>query len=97
MCHPCGTRFEQNTQEELLPVVRPQSTTAALVTGNVVVIKPSDQTPMIASRFMDLLIEAGLPPGVAILITGPGGTVSAAGSRPPTTQIVDAATGLLPV
>lgn len=50
-------------------------TAAALVTGNTVVMKPSDQTPIIAARFMELLIEAGLPPGVANLLTGPGGQV----------------------
>jgi RHH-type proline utilization regulon transcriptional repressor/proline dehydrogenase/delta 1-pyrroline-5-carboxylate dehydrogenase len=50
---------------------------AAIVAGNAVLIKPSDQTPVIASRLMDLLIEAGLLPGVANLLTGPGGTVGA--------------------
>ncbi|MBI2927590.1 MAG: bifunctional proline dehydrogenase/L-glutamate gamma-semialdehyde dehydrogenase [Verrucomicrobia bacterium] len=50
-------------------------TTAAVVTGNTVVMKPSDQTPVIAARFMELLIEAGLPPGVVNLLTGPGSQV----------------------
>ncbi|HEX4265753.1 MAG TPA: aldehyde dehydrogenase family protein [Verrucomicrobiae bacterium] len=50
---------------------------AAVVAGNAVILKPSDQTPVIASRLMDLLMEAGLPPGVANLVTGPGGTVGA--------------------
>jgi RHH-type proline utilization regulon transcriptional repressor/proline dehydrogenase/delta 1-pyrroline-5-carboxylate dehydrogenase len=52
-------------------------TVAALVTGNTVIMKPSDQTPVIASRLMDLLIESGLPPGVVNLLTGPGATVGA--------------------
>src|SRR5204863_7605235 len=39
--------------------------------------KPSDQTPVIASRLMDLLVEAGLPLGVANLVTAPGGSVGA--------------------
>src|SRR6267142_1275796 len=51
--------------------------TAAIVGGNAVIIKPSDQTPVIGARLMDLLIEAGLPPGVANLLTGPGGKVGA--------------------
>jgi RHH-type proline utilization regulon transcriptional repressor/proline dehydrogenase/delta 1-pyrroline-5-carboxylate dehydrogenase len=50
---------------------------AAIVAGNAVIIKPSDQTPVIGARLMDLLIEAGLPPGVANLLTGPGGKVGA--------------------
>jgi RHH-type proline utilization regulon transcriptional repressor/proline dehydrogenase/delta 1-pyrroline-5-carboxylate dehydrogenase len=48
---------------------------AAIVAGNAVVIKPSDQTPVIASRLMDLLMEAGLPAGVANLVMGPGSVV----------------------
>ncbi len=52
-------------------------TTAALVAGNAVIIKPSDQTPVIASRLMELLAKAGFPPGVSNLLTGPGGTVGA--------------------
>jgi RHH-type transcriptional regulator, proline utilization regulon repressor / proline dehydrogenase / delta 1-pyrroline-5-carboxylate dehydrogenase len=52
-------------------------TAAALVTGNAVLIKPSDQTPVIGSRLMDLIVEAGFSPGVANLLTGAGGTVGA--------------------
>lgn len=50
---------------------------AAMVAGNAVLLKPSNETPIIASRLMQLLMEAGLPPGVANLVTGPGGTVAA--------------------
>jgi RHH-type transcriptional regulator, proline utilization regulon repressor / proline dehydrogenase / delta 1-pyrroline-5-carboxylate dehydrogenase len=50
---------------------------AAIAAGNAVLIKPSDQTPVIASRLMDLFIEAGLPAGVANFVTGPGSTVGA--------------------
>lgn len=52
-------------------------TTAAMVAGNAVIIKPSDQTPVIAARLMELLMKAGCPPGVANLLTGPGGTIGA--------------------
>jgi RHH-type proline utilization regulon transcriptional repressor/proline dehydrogenase/delta 1-pyrroline-5-carboxylate dehydrogenase len=45
---------------------------AALVTGNTVVLKPSSQTPVIAARFVALLHEAGLPPGVAQFLPGRG-------------------------
>jgi RHH-type proline utilization regulon transcriptional repressor/proline dehydrogenase/delta 1-pyrroline-5-carboxylate dehydrogenase len=50
---------------------------AAVVAGNAVILKPSDQTPVIAARLMELLMEAGLPPGVANLLTGPGSRVGA--------------------
>jgi len=52
-------------------------TTAAVVAGNTVIVKPSDQTPIIGARLVSLCLEAGLPPGVVNLITGPGSTVGA--------------------
>ena len=52
-------------------------TAAAVVAGNAVIMKPSDQTPLIAGRWMTLLMEAGLPAGVVNLLTGPGGSVGA--------------------
>src|ERR687896_751281 len=36
----------------------------ALVAGNVVVLKMSQQTPLVASRYADAFAAAGLPPGV---------------------------------
>jgi 1-pyrroline-5-carboxylate dehydrogenase len=50
-------------------------TTAALVTGNTVILKPSSDSPAIAAFFMNILLEAGLPPGVVNFVTGSGGTV----------------------
>ncbi|MEO0080755.1 MAG: L-glutamate gamma-semialdehyde dehydrogenase [candidate division WOR-3 bacterium] len=50
-------------------------TTAAAVTGNTVVLKPSSDAPLIAAMFTEVLEEAGLPPGVVNLLTGPGGAV----------------------
>jgi RHH-type transcriptional regulator, proline utilization regulon repressor / proline dehydrogenase / delta 1-pyrroline-5-carboxylate dehydrogenase len=52
-------------------------TAAAVVTGNTVVMKPSDQTPVIGARLMELLLEAGLPAGVVNLLTGPGSRIGA--------------------
>jgi len=52
-------------------------TVAALVTGNTVVIKPAEQSSVIAARFMNLMQEAGLPEGVANLLFGDGETVGA--------------------
>jgi len=45
-------------------------TTAAIVTGNTVVLKPSPDAPTIAAKFVDLLVEAGLPAGVVNLVQG---------------------------
>lgn len=44
----------------------------ALVCGNTVIVKPAEDTPFTAVRFFEILEEAGLPPGVANLITGYG-------------------------
>lgn len=44
----------------------------ALVCGNTVVVKPAEDTPLTAVLFFEILEEAGVPPGVANLITGYG-------------------------
>jgi len=48
---------------------------AAIVTGNTVVLKPSSDSPLTAWAFMEIIEEVGLPPGVLNLVTGPGGSV----------------------
>lgn len=50
----------------------------ALVTGNCVVLKPAEQTPLTALRLGELLLEAGLPEGVVNIVTGFGETAGAA-------------------
>ena len=50
----------------------------ALVAGNTVVVKPASTTPLAAIRVVGLLNEAGLPPGVLNIITGPGRLVGEA-------------------
>jgi len=47
-------------------------TSAALATGNTVVLKPAEQTPVIAAHFTALLREAGVPAGVVNFVPGPG-------------------------
>jgi aldehyde dehydrogenase (NAD+) len=47
----------------------------ALICGNTVVFKPSSDTPICATKFIEALVEAGLPKGVLNLIHGPGGEV----------------------
>lgn len=44
----------------------------ALICGNTVVVKPAEDTPLTAVRLFEILEEAGLPPGVANLVTGYG-------------------------
>jgi RHH-type proline utilization regulon transcriptional repressor/proline dehydrogenase/delta 1-pyrroline-5-carboxylate dehydrogenase len=63
-------------------------TTAALVTGNTVVIKPAEQTPVIAARLFALLGEAGLPPGVANFLPGRGEEVGAYLVAHPAVEII---------
>ncbi|MDQ6596257.1 aldehyde dehydrogenase [Bacillus salipaludis] len=48
---------------------------AALAAGNTVVIKPASYTPLSAVLLGEIANEAGLPPGVLNIITGPGSTV----------------------
>jgi len=50
-------------------------TSAAIVAGNPVVLKPASPTPLIASRFVQILHEAGLPPAVLQFVPGPGGRI----------------------
>ncbi|MEF2978620.1 aldehyde dehydrogenase family protein [Subtercola sp. YIM 133946] len=44
----------------------------ALATGNTVVIKPSEVTPLTSIRLVELCVEAGIPAGVVNLVTGDG-------------------------
>ncbi|KAJ6526804.1 aldehyde dehydrogenase [Mycena capillaripes] len=47
----------------------------ALATGNCIVLKPSEMTPLSALKFAELVVEAGFPPGVVNIINGYGTTV----------------------
>jgi aldehyde dehydrogenase (NAD+) len=53
----------------------------ALATGNTVVMKPAEQTPLSALRIGELIVEAGFPPGVVNLLPGFGPTAGAAIAR----------------
>jgi aldehyde dehydrogenase (NAD+) len=50
----------------------------ALATGNCIVLKPSEFTPLTALRMCTLINEAGFPPGVVNIIPGYGNTVGQA-------------------
>jgi RHH-type transcriptional regulator, proline utilization regulon repressor / proline dehydrogenase / delta 1-pyrroline-5-carboxylate dehydrogenase len=53
-------------------------TTAALATGNTVVMKPAEQSAVVAAKLMEVFREAELPPGVLNYLPGPGEIVGAA-------------------
>ena len=50
----------------------------ALATGNTCILKPASWTPLSAIRLAELALEAGFPPGVVNVVTGPGGSAGAA-------------------
>ena len=47
----------------------------ALVCGNTIVFKPATDTPLLGERFVELLVEAGVPAGVVNIVHGGGGAV----------------------
>jgi 1-pyrroline-5-carboxylate dehydrogenase len=49
----------------------------AIIAGNTVVLKPSSDAPLMGYTFGEALRDAGLPPGVFNLVTGPGDVVGA--------------------
>jgi acyl-CoA reductase-like NAD-dependent aldehyde dehydrogenase len=47
----------------------------ALASGNAVVFKPASDTPLVALKLVEILLEAGLPPTAISCLTGSGGAV----------------------
>jgi aldehyde dehydrogenase (NAD+) len=60
----------------------------ALVAGNTVVFKPAEDTPLVATRLTEILLEAGLPPGVLNLVHGYGEEAGAPLVRHPDVSLV---------
>jgi alpha-ketoglutaric semialdehyde dehydrogenase len=60
----------------------------ALVCGNTVVFKPANDTPMLGQRFVELLVEAGVPAGVVNLVHGFGREVGDRIVRHPDVRVV---------
>ena len=48
------------------------TTVASIVSGNTVILKPSDPTPVVAAKFVELMEEVGLPSGVLNYLPGDG-------------------------
>ena len=60
----------------------------ALVCGNTVVLKPAEDTPLLAQRFVELLDEAGLPEGVVQIVHGFGEEAGDALVRHPDVPVI---------
>jgi 1-pyrroline-5-carboxylate dehydrogenase len=63
-------------------------TAASIVTGNTVILKPSSDAPTIAAKFMEVLEEAGIPPGVVNFCPGSGSAFGNAIVGHPKTRFV---------
>ena len=53
-------------------------TMAAVATGNTVIVKPAEQSPIVAAKFFEVLQSVGLPVGVVNFLPGPGHIVGEA-------------------
>ena len=71
-------------------------TAAALVTGNTVVMKPAEQSSVVAAQLMEIFREAGLPAGVLNYLPGGGEVAGAALVEHPDVALI-AFTGSRPV
>lgn len=56
----------------------------ALVTGNTMVVKPAETTPLTDLKVVEIMTQAGLPPGVLNVVTGQGSVVGQALLEHPT-------------
>jgi len=63
-------------------------TAAAIVTGNTVVMKPSEDTPVVGAKLMEAFVAAGVPPGVINYVNGTGAEVGKALVEHPAVDIV---------
>ena len=62
--------------------------TAAIVSGNTIVLKPSSDAPATAYQLVSIFEEAGLPPGVLNYLTGPGALAGEKLVRHPKTRFI---------
>jgi 1-pyrroline-5-carboxylate dehydrogenase len=61
---------------------------ATLVTGNTAILKPSSETPTIAAKFAEVLLEAGFPESCFTLLTGSGAAVGDVLVQHPKTRFI---------
>ena len=62
--------------------------TAAIVSGNTIVLKPSSDEPATAYQLVSIMEEVGLPPGVLNFLTGPGALAGEKLVRHPKTRFI---------
>jgi glyceraldehyde-3-phosphate dehydrogenase (NADP+) len=60
----------------------------AIAGGNAVVVKPATATPLSALKLAEALLEAGLPPNVLSVVTGPGREIGGALVSDPRVRMV---------
>lgn len=60
----------------------------ALICGNTVVVKPATETPILALRLVEILIEAGLPDGVVNIVFGRGSVIGDAIATHPEVDVI---------
>ncbi len=60
----------------------------ALICGNTAVMKPASDTPACMLRFVELLLEGGIPDGVVNVVTGSGGEVGNAIVEHPEVRVI---------
>jgi 1-pyrroline-5-carboxylate dehydrogenase len=63
-------------------------TAASIVAGNTVILKPSSDSPTIAAKFVEVLEEVGMPPGVVNFCPGSGATFGNAIVEHPKTRFI---------
>ncbi|WP_197319121.1 aldehyde dehydrogenase family protein [Saccharomonospora sp. NB11] len=66
----------------------------ALAAGNTMILKPSEVTPLTTIKLVELLDEAGVPPGVVNLVLGAGDPVGATLTESPQVDMVSFTGGL---
>lgn len=63
-------------------------TVASLVAGNCTLLKPAEVSSVIAAKLAEILVEAGIPPGVFQYVPGKGSTVGSHMVRHPDVQMI---------
>ena len=74
----CVVRLADKTSRSFVVLILTWKLGPALATGNTVILKPSEVTPLSALRLAELVTEAGFPPGVFNVVNGYGNTVGTA-------------------
>src|SRR5436190_4033207 len=66
------------TQHDYALTVRRDEMASAIASGNTIIVKPAEQTSLVALRLGEIFLEAGIPEGVVNVVTGYGEAAGAA-------------------